>query len=421
MRILIAVWLAAGLASGQTVKDVRATARQGAEAIGTLNTYLESRDPAVRVEAVKALAVAGNARALDPLIRATRDNDAEVQEHAVDGLVNFYLPGYVPAGRTAPLRRFGAEIKARISDTNTQVVDTFVTVRPDVVTAIGRVASGGASMDARSAAARALGILRGKEGVPDLIEALRSKDSTLLYEAVIALQKIRDPRAGAALRPLLHDLDQRVQIAAIETTGALHYSEALPDLEDVLRHSLGESRQNLRHAALTAIALMPDASIRDIFVRYLGDSDEKLRTAAAEGLARLANPADLATVEKALADETKTAPRLAMSFAEVMEGKHEYGEFSALQYLVYNLNSGANRSAAYTYLIESTARFPQLNAALYEPMEQGTRDEKIYLARVLSQSGDRSAEAHLDKISRDGDRTVAEEGIRALRVLHARI
>ncbi|HCC56957.1 MAG TPA: hypothetical protein DEQ47_06765 [Solibacterales bacterium] len=421
MRILMSVVLAAGLASGQTVKEVRATAKRGPEAIGALDGYLDSRDPAVRVEAVKALAVAGSARALDPLIRATKDNDAEVQERAVDGLVNFYLPGYVPAGRTAPLRRFGAEIKSRISDTNTQVLDPFVMVRPDVVRAIGRVASGGASMDARSAAARALGILRGKEGVPDLIAALHSKDSTLMYEAVIALQKIRDPQAGAALRPLLHDLDERVQIAAIETTGALHHSAALPDLEDVLRHSAGESKENIRHAALTAIALMPDPSIRDIFIRYLGDSDEKLRTAAAEGLARLANPADLTTVEKAFADEIKTPPRLALAFAEVMEGRQDYGEFSALRYMVYNLNSAANRDAAYTYLTESTTRFPQLNATLYEPMEQGTRDEKIYLARVLSQSGDRAAEPHLDKISRDDDRTVAEEGIRALRVLRARI
>lgn len=417
----MSVVLAAGLVSAQSVKEVRAVAKQGPEAVGRLDAYLDNRDPEVRLEAVKALSVAGSARALDPLIRATKDNDAEVQERAVNGLVNFYLPGYVPAGRTAPLRRFGAEIKSRLSDTNNQVLDPFVTVRPEVVHAIGHVASGGASIDARSAAARALGILRGKAGVPDLIEALHSRDSTLMYEAVIALQKIRDPEAGAALRPLLRDLDQRVQVAAIETTGALHYSPALPDLEDVLRHATGESAQATRHAALTAIALMPDPSIRDIFIRYLGDSDEKLRTAAAEGLARLANPSDLPTVEKAFADETKTPPRLALAFAEVMEGRHDFGEFSALRYVVYNLNSASNREAAYTYLIESTTRFPQLNATLYEPMEQGTRDEKIYLARVLSQSGDRAAEPHLDKISRDTDRTVAEEGIKALRILHARL
>lgn len=418
MRKLLLVLFTAGLACSQTVKDVRAAAKQGAGGIAALDGYVNSPDLGIRLEAVKALAVAGNARAIDPLLRATKDNDAEMQQRAVEGLVNFYLPGYVPAGRTAPLRKFGAEIKSRISDTNSQILDPFVMVRPEVVRAIGRVASGGASMEARAAAARALGILRGQAAVPDLTQALRSKDSTLMYEAVMALQKIRDPQAGAALRPLLHDLDERVQVAAIETTGALHYSPALPDLEDVLRHG---SKLEVRHAALTAIALMPEPSVRDIFIRYLGDTDESLRTAAAEGLARLANPADLPTVEKAFADETKTPPRLALAFAEVMQGKQDFGEFSALRYMVYNLNSAANRSAAYTYLLESTARFPKLNATLYQPMEEGTRDEKIYLARVLSQSGGREAEAHLDKISHDTDRTVAEEGLRALRVLHARI
>ncbi len=416
MRFALVLSLAAGLASGQSVKDVRAVAKGGAEAIPLLDRYLNSQDPEIRLEAVKALGVAGSARALDPLIRATQDNDSGVQQRAVEGLVNFYLPGYVPSGRTAPVRRIGADLKSRISDTDTRVLDPFVMVRPDVVRAIGRVASSGTSIEARTAAARALGILRGREALPDLSAALRSKDSTLMYEAVIALQKIRDPQAGPALRPLIHDPDRRVQLAAIETIGALHYSEALPDLQDVL-HSQKEAGQ----AALTAIALMPDPSIRDIFIRYLGDSDEQLRTAAAEGIARLANPSDLPTVEKAFADETKTAPRLALAFAEIMEGRLDYGEFSALRYVVYNLNSAAHSKAAYTYLTESTAHFPELNQTLYGPMEQGTRDEKIYLARVLAQSGDRAAEAHLDKISHDTDPAVAEEGVRALRVLRAKL
>jgi HEAT repeat protein len=416
MRVLLLMGLATGLALGQSVKDVRSAAKLGTDAIPLLDRYLNSTDPDVRLEAVKGLAVMGNVRALDPLIRATKDNDAQVQERAVEGLVNYYLPGYVPSGRTAPIRRLGSDLKSRISDTNTQVLDPFVMVRPDVVPAIGRVASAGTSIEARTAAARALGILHGREALPDLISDLRLKDSTLMYEAVIALQKIRDPDAGAALRPLLRDSDKRVQLAAIETTGALHYSPALPDLEDVLRHGSKEAA----HAALTAIALMADPSIHDIFMRYFGDPDEQLRTAAAEGVARLANADDLPAVEKAFAAETRTPPRLALAFAEIMEGQFDYGEFSALRYVVYNLNSAANRAAAYTYLTESTARFPELNQTLYQPMEQGTRDEKINLARVLAQSGDRAAEAHLDKISHDTDPAVAEEGIRALRVLRAK-
>jgi len=54
-------------------------------------------------------------------------------------------------------------------------------------------------------------------------------------------------------------------------------------------------------------------------------------------------------------------------------------------------------------------------------MEQGSRDEKIYLARVLAASGDQSSVPYLDKISRDSDQQVAQEGLRALRSLKARL
>ena len=51
-------------------------------------------------------------------------------------------------------------------------------------------------MDARANAARALGILRGRKAVPDLVEALHSKNTDVIYESLVALQKIRDESAG---------------------------------------------------------------------------------------------------------------------------------------------------------------------------------------------------------------------------------
>ena len=45
-----------------------------------------------------------------------------------------------------------------------------------------------------------------------------------------------------------------------------------------------------------------------------------MRAAAAEGFARLRNPADLPMLEKAYEAEGKTAPRLSMAFAEAMLG-----------------------------------------------------------------------------------------------------
>src|SRR5215216_5217020 len=76
-------------------KDVREIAKGGSTAIPRLQDLLKNADIAVRVEAVKQITDIGTQRSLDPLILATRDNDPEVQIRATDGLVDFYLPGYV--------------------------------------------------------------------------------------------------------------------------------------------------------------------------------------------------------------------------------------------------------------------------------------------------------------------------------------
>ena len=47
---------------------------------------------------------AASNRPLDALIQASANNDPEVQARATDGLVNFYLPGYVRTGFAASLR-----------------------------------------------------------------------------------------------------------------------------------------------------------------------------------------------------------------------------------------------------------------------------------------------------------------------------
>ena len=75
---------------------------------------------------------------LDPLIAATRDNDPEIQIRATDGLVNFYVPGYVRTGLSSTLRRAGNTIKGRFTDINDQVIDLYVVVRPEVIQALGQ-------------------------------------------------------------------------------------------------------------------------------------------------------------------------------------------------------------------------------------------------------------------------------------------
>jgi HEAT repeat protein len=395
----------------------RDLAKQGSEALPKLQAMLSDPATEVRVEAVKSIIAVDTAGSLDPLIQATRDNDPEVQIRATDGLVNFYLPGYVQRGLGASISRVGSAIKARFTDTNDQVIEPFVEVRPEVVEALGKVARGGSSMGSRANAARAVGILRGKAAVPDLIEALHSKDDDVIYESLVALQKIRDVDAGPRAAFLLRDLDERVQVAAIETQGVLRNREALPQLRSVLTDA---SSAKVKRAALTAIAMLPDAGSRPIYERYIRDRDENVRAAAAEGFGRLRNPADLPMLEKLFKGEDKRPAQLSEAFALVMLGKTEISEFSPLQFLINTLNSTAWRGVARPFLIE-LARDAAVRTALENALKGATRDEKIELAGILALGGDKDTVPYLDDLSHDPDTGVAQAALNASRTLKARL
>jgi len=398
-------------------KDVREVAKGGPGAIPTLQGYLKNQPPDVRAEAVKQLTSIGTASSLDPLILATQDSDPQMQILAIDGLVNFYSPGYVKTGIGGELRKVGTGIKGKFTDTNDLVIDGYVTVRADVIDAIAKLVKGGVNADVRADAAHAEGILRGKTAVPVLVEAVHTKDTDVIYEALVALQKIRDESAGPSIAFRLHDLDVKVQIAAIQTTGVLVNKGAVPDLVDVLNHS---KEIRVKREALTAIAMLPVPSSRTLYEVNLHDKDDRMRAAAAEGYARLRDPNDLPMLQKAWQEETKTAPRLSLAFALVMLGKNEISEFSPLQFLINNLNSASYNGVAYPFLVE-LARDPSVRAGLYIPLPTATKDEKIGLARVLARSGDTGSVAPLDKLSKDPDPAVAQEGLKALRTLQSRM
>jgi HEAT repeat protein len=415
--ILVFAWLLPLAGQDVKPKDVRETGKGGSAAIPKLQEYLKNPASDVRAEAVRQLTEVGTAASLDPLILATRDNDPEVQALAVDGLVNFYSPGYVKSGLSGSLRKVGTTIKGKFTDTNDLVIDGYVTVRADVIAAIAQLVTGGANMESRANAAHAEGILRGRAAVAQLVEATHSKDSDVIYESLVALQKIRDESAGPGIAFRLHDLDPKVQIAAIQTAGVLRNQAAVPDLVDVLNHSRDA---RVRREALTAIAMLPVPSSRPLYAANLHDKDDRMRAAAAEGYARLRDQADLPMLEKAWQEEGKAAPRVSLAFALVMLGKTELSEFSPLQFLINNLNSAAYSGVAMPFLVE-LARDTGVRQALYGPLATATKDEKIGLARVLARSGDGGSVAPLEKLSKDSDPAVAEEGLRALRTLRSRL
>lgn len=420
-KILAALCLLCVAAAADEVKDrkknIRELARQGSPAIPQIAASLSDPDSGVRLDAVLAIVDIGTQASLDPLVKALSDNSSEIQARSVDGLVNFYLPGYVEkTGLTTPFKKLGAAVKSRFTDTNDQVIDPFITVRPDVIEAMGKVARGGSSTDARAAAARGLGILRGKAAVPALIEALHSNDTQVNYECLIAIQKIRDPAAGPLILFRLRDPSEKVSIAAIETTGLLENRAAVNQLRDAMDRA---KSIKVKRAALTAMAIMPDPSTHGVFLYHLEDKDEGIRVAAVEGLARGKNPADTPVLEKLWNEEKRAPVRLAAAFGLVYAGRREMTELAPLRYLVNQLNSAGYRGVAIPYLRELT-RDLDTRVAVYAAFQSPTKDEKSGLCEIFSYSGDRTTVPYLEKLSKDTNPDIGKQALRALQSIQAR-
>ena len=397
----------------QRAKAAREAVKEGPGAIEKLKPLLSDADANVRFETVKAIAEIGGKNSIDPLIQAAGDNDSSVQVRATEGLVNFYLPGYLQSS----VQRVGTILKSKFIEKDEQIIPVYVIVREDVIAVLGRLARGGASMESRADAARAVGILRGKAAIPDLLEALRAKDDTVMYESLIALQKMRDPAIAPKITFLLRDPNEKIQIAALETVGLLMSQEANPELRKAYDRARNEK---IRRAALSALAMVPQPENKVYFERASHDKDDGIRAAAFEGYARLKNPADLSALETAFDAERKATARLALAFAMVSLGKTEISQLSPAQYLIDTLNSNQRHQIAQAYLTE-LARVPVMRAALNDAALRGTRDEKIGISRILAVSGDKSSIASLDTLTRDPDSEVARESLRALRSVKTRL
>jgi len=401
----------------QRTRAVRDLAKQGDDAIPKIVPSLSDPDVGVRVEAVKALIQIGGPKTLDGLVRAAADNDAEIQIRATDGLVNVYLPGYVKTGLSGRLSRVGSSVTAKFNDTNDQVIDPFVQVRPDAIVALGKLARGGASLDARANAARAVGVLRGRAAIPDLVEALRSKDDKLMYESLVAIQKIGDPESAPRISFLLGDLEEKIQVQALETTGLLRNREAAPKVRDALEHA---RTVKVRRAALEALAMIADPADHAIFLQNLSDKDDLVRAAAEEGLGRLKNQTDRSALNQAFETEHGMNPRLSAAFALVMLGALQTDRYGPLVYLMNSVNQRAWRGVAVAFLTE-LAREQPIRQTIYGMLGAATKDEKIQLSIVLARSGDKDSIPSLETLSMDPDPDVAAEGIRSLRALRARL
>jgi HEAT repeat protein len=392
--------------------------KAGPGGLKELSGFLQDHDRQVRIEAVKTIVKIGSSASLDPLIFATRDADSEVRVRATDGIVNVYLPGYVAeSSLSGYITRGVRRVKSFFASSNDSVIDPDVNVRDDVAQAISQEINFGESSDACSNAALAAGILRLKIAVPALVQALRSKDNDLMFESLVALQKIHDPAAGPGVGFLVRDLDERTQVTALETVGVLKSREAAPDV----RYALENARNlQVRRAALSCLAMLGLPEDRPVFKQYVMNGDSELRAGALEGLGRLREPEDTLALQTSY-DEANADWRIhqAAAFALVNEGNVATTEFSPLAYLVEGLNSHARANFASAYLKE-LMQHEDVRKSLANTSDGATRAQRLALCWIFAASDSDDVLPALNKLTNDPDGEVATAAKRAVHIVQTR-
>lgn len=427
LRLAVLLVLGAGLAGAQQawesilgdgdpkvrVKALRLLVESddGFRHLDLLEPLLADPQEQVRLALATALIKLRTADAQALLMRLTEDLSPRVQSLAVDGLVDYYHPNYVRSGWSASVSSLASDLKGRFSKPNPVTVAEYANVNPSAVEAVAGVLRQGRSDEARANAARALGVLLARESLADLVDGTRSRNSKVILECLLAIRKIKDTSAGPQIVFLLDDPDPAIRAAAVRAVGQLQARDAVPGLVSILA---GADKREVRVQAMIALAKIPDNGQRELFLRYLVDSDKGLRAAAAEGVGRVGMPEDARLVDHHFQLEKSASVKASLAFASVLLGNHV-----RLNDLVGWLNSTAHRMEARPFLVE-LARNDDVLKRLYVPLSTGTDAQRRHLAYVLSQSGTADSVPHLENLAKDRNSKVAGAAVEALRVLRGR-
>jgi HEAT repeat protein len=423
---LLAVTLGAGLALAQggssaaeglkspdantRAKAARELGKEGdLSAVAPLTAALTDPSTKVRHEVVLALSSFHTPQALDALITATRDSDADIRVDAVHGLVGYYTGETPSFGFIAFWGRTWRTAKSRFVEENVRV-DPSVKVDPKVVSALVTLMKDTSVIKPAREAADALGILMAEGAVADLVAAANSSDEDLAVDALNALTKIKDTTAGPKLVNLLDSPDKEVRREAAVTVGILRTSEALPKLQSMYQNG---PDARTREKALEGLSYLGSPISLPIFLQALWSADKAYRPLAAEGLARAGDPKALPDLLKAVQSEKDADAHLAIEFGITALGRDDF-----LNDLVNQLASKRGDSAQ-TYLIE-LSRKPEFLAKLYPYLDNSDPDIRRRLCLVLMYSGDQSSVGPLERLSHDPNNDVAAAAIRALSAIRAR-
>jgi len=268
---------------------------------------LADTDSSVRRAAAEVLGDSDE-RAIYPLIKALHDENTGVQDAAmrsiiaIGGEVTAYMA--IPLLRESPflrntariiLRQIGRQSAPLLRPLLVDKDDDIRTFAVDLIADIGgcdypeelvRMLETDPNQNARTAAARALGLLDYREGLPALIAALRDNE-WVCFSALEAIALMRDEASVDAVLALLANPSETLRYAAIEALGKIGSPRSsemliarLPKANDIEKTAIIRS--------LVQIGVTPAmAEVADLLVEMYTNGEWEDRLIALAGLGDL--------------------------------------------------------------------------------------------------------------------------------------
>ena len=189
-----------------------------------------------------------------------------------------------------------------------QLTSEDLEIRRSAVVALGRIGDSTATaalvetLEDESLsidAANALGQIGDARAVEGLVNLIGNPDASARQAAVSALNSLTLPSMSERIIPLLHDPDPNVRESAVKIAGYFGYPEAAAALLE-LSH---DSNERVRCAALEHLPYVDDERALDVLVHAMKEETPNVRAAAARALGHMFAPEAVQPLIEGLSDE----------------------------------------------------------------------------------------------------------------------
>ena len=278
-----------------------------AEKLSTLLQNLADSDPSVRRMSAETLCEADE-RAIYPLIKSLRDHNVGVQDAAMRSLIA--IGGEVTAYMALPLlrddpciRNTARIILRQIGQPAVQLLrscladkdDDIRTFAVDLIADIGycaypedvvRLLEADPNQNVRASAARAIGALEYRPGLPALAAALRDNE-WVCFSALESLGLLKDESSVNPILSLLGNPSETLRYAAIETLGKIGSPQSSGPLVARLTKA-GNFEKNAIIRSLVQIGMTPAMTeIADLLIEMFSHGEWEESLVSLTGLADL--------------------------------------------------------------------------------------------------------------------------------------